>query len=65
MSGSESQADGDWWWCMSHAAVEHGAGCRGSDRLGPYPTAEAAEHWRERVEQRNDAWDEQDREWSG
>ena len=26
---------------------------------------EAAEHWRERVEQRNEAWDAEDEAWEG
>ena len=30
--------------------------------MGPYPTAEAAAHWQDTVEARNESWDEQDRE---
>jgi hypothetical protein len=30
------------------------------DRMGPYPTKEAAEHWRDHVAARNEAWDEED-----
>jgi hypothetical protein len=33
--------------------------------LGPYPTRAEAEHWRERVEERNEAWDDADEEWAG
>src|SRR6266571_3844159 len=31
-----------WWFCLKHMAVEPDAGCPGKDRLGPYPTREAA-----------------------
>jgi len=35
------------------------------DRLGPYDSRDEAEHWRERVEQRNAAWEAEDRRWEG
>lgn len=35
------------------------------DRLGPYPSKEDAENWRERVERRNAEWDDEDRRWNG
>ena len=31
--------------------------------MGPYPSKEEAEHWRETVEARNEAWEQADREW--
>ena len=43
--------------------VEQGPGCAGKDRMGPYPTREAAEQWRETVERRNKEWDAQDDDW--
>ncbi len=30
------------------------------DRMGPYPTEEAAENWRQQVAKRNEAWDDED-----
>jgi hypothetical protein len=33
--------------------------------LGPYGSKLEAEHWRERVEQRNETWDEADEAWAG
>jgi hypothetical protein len=33
--------------------------------MGPYESRDAAEHWRERVEARNEKWDREDREWEG
>jgi len=32
--------------------------------MGPYESRQAAEHWKERLESRNDTWDREDREWS-
>jgi hypothetical protein len=33
--------------------------------MGPYPSREEAANWREKVEARNDEWDEEDRRWEG
>lgn len=56
--------DGDknWWFCLKHNTVEDDDGaCAGKDRLGPYPTREAAEHALQTVQERNKEWDAQDR----
>jgi hypothetical protein len=45
------------FYCLNHHAVEGPDGCRPSDRLGPYPTREEAEHALEKVKQRNEEWD--------
>jgi hypothetical protein len=55
--------DGDknWWFCLTHNTVEDDDGaCPGKDRLGPYPTREAAEHALQTVQERNKEWDAQD-----
>ena len=58
--------DQEWYWCLEHKAAERAdGGCPPDRRLGPYPSREAAEHWKERVEARNEAWDAEDRSWSG
>jgi hypothetical protein len=57
--------DDQWYWCLRHNAVEQGPGCPGGERYGPYPSADAAEHWRDKVAERNVAWDEEDRRWDG
>jgi hypothetical protein len=50
-----------WWFCLKHHTVEDDEGpCPGKDRLGPYPTREAAEHALEKVAERNREWDAQD-----
>ena len=33
--------------------------CHRMDRMGPYPTVEDAENWRERVVARNKAWEDE------
>lgn len=53
-------AQGDWYYCFKHKKVETGHECRRMDRMGPYPTSTDAENWRERVEARNKAWDEEE-----
>jgi hypothetical protein len=49
-----------WWFCLKHMAVEPDAGCPGKDRLGPYPTREAAASALETVRRRNEEWDAKD-----
>lgn len=52
------------YYCLEHGRVEEGADvCRADNRLGPYPTRQAAENWRDGVERRNEVWDEQDEAW--
>lgn len=58
---------GSWYWCLEHGRAERGdaTSCPPGDRMGPYETAAAAEHWKDRLEARNEAWDREDRERSG
>ena len=59
-------AGGEWYWCLDHKAAEsQGGSCPPDRRLGPYPSREAAEHWQERVDSRNEQWDADDEAWSG
>lgn len=59
-------ADTEWFWCLRHSRPEPAAeACRAVDRLGPYRSKDEAEHWRERVEERNAAWEAEDERWSG
>ena len=49
-----------WWYSLKTHAVEDDDGpTPGKDRLGPYPTREAAEHALETVQRRNEEWDAQ------
>ncbi len=56
-----------WYWCMKHSQVERGADstCPPDDRLGPYESEEAAKNWRQRVDARNEKWEDDDKKWSG
>jgi len=52
------------YFCLEHDRVETEANkCRADNRMGPYPTEEAARNWKSQVEERNDAWDDADEEW--
>ena len=56
----------EWYWCLEHKVAEPAeGGCPPDRRLGPYPSREAAEHWKEQFDARNEAWDAEDEEWSG
>jgi hypothetical protein len=49
-----------WWFCVKHQTVESDTVCPAKDRLGPYPTQEAAAAALETVRKRNDQWDAAD-----
>lgn len=54
-----------WYWDMNkRRAVPADERGPGDEVLGPYPTKEAAEHWREKVERRNEDWDDADEQWN-
>ena len=39
-----------WYWCLEHnAAVTSDDPCPPARKLGPYPSKEAAENWRQTV----------------
>ncbi len=52
--------DDAWWYCLKHGTVEHGPGCPGKDRLGPYVTEDEARSALELVKERNQEWDAAD-----
>jgi hypothetical protein len=52
-----SEGQTSWWWCLKHDRVEGDDGCSFTDRLGPYPTPEAAANWKEQFAERNARWD--------
>lgn len=45
------------YYCLKHHGVEGANGCPARDRLGPYPTRAEAERALEKVQERNEAWD--------
>lgn len=55
-----------YYWCLRHERVESGDDmCQVRHRLGPFESPSEAEHALERVQERNEAWDEEDARWSG
>jgi hypothetical protein len=50
-------SDGDWYYCLIHQRVEHGAGCANTNRLGPYASRKEAERALQTAQERNEAWD--------
>ncbi|MBP2473880.1 hypothetical protein JOF53_002752 [Crossiella equi] len=52
-----------WYFCLKHREVEHGAGCKAANRMGPYPDRATAERALDISKERNEAADEQRRDW--
>ena len=52
-----------YFFCLKHHTVEGQDGCRASDRLGPYATEAEAARALDKVEERNEAWDD-DPKWN-
>ena len=51
----------EWYYCLTHHAVEPYEACRAADRLGPYPTAADAAEALARAAERNKQWQEDPR----
>ncbi len=47
----------EYWFCLVHHAVEGAGGCKNADRLGPYPSEAEAARALDKVEERNEKWD--------
>ena len=55
-----------YYWCLNHQRVETEANmCAAKHRLGPYETAADAERALDRVRERNEEWEAEDRRWEG
>lgn len=53
-----------WYWCQEHERAEPAKdACPRDRRLGPYESKEAAEAWKQRHEEREEAWEEQEEAW--
>jgi hypothetical protein len=53
----------EFWVNVVTGQVEEGRLSPAAERMGPYPTREAAQHAFDTAAARNDAWDEADRRW--
>ena len=57
----DSEQGKRWWYSLRDHTVEDDDGpTPGKDRLGPFPTREAAERALETVQERNAEWDAKD-----
>ncbi|KQY58912.1 hypothetical protein ASD11_04600 [Aeromicrobium sp. Root495] len=56
-------SDGQFFFCLKHHTVEGEDGCKAADRLGPYATHGEAERALEKVQERNESWDN-DPDWN-
>jgi hypothetical protein len=55
-----------YYWCFDHQRVEPAdQACAMDRRVGPFDSELAAEHWQDRVDQRNEEWEAADRAWEG
>lgn len=55
-----------YYWCQRHERVEReGEACGERFRLGPYPTREAAQAWKQQRDAREDRWEGEDKAWEG
>ncbi len=53
----------EYYFCLKHHTVEGADGCKASDRLGPYSSEAEASRALEKVQERNEAWDN-DPDWN-
>ena len=54
----------EWYWDLERgAAVTAAERGPGDQTLGPYPSRNEAEHWQDKVESRNESWDDANDEW--
>ena len=57
----DSEQGKRWWYSLKYGTVEDDDGpTPGKDRLGPFPTREAAARALETVQERNKEWDAKD-----
>ncbi|MDI2132791.1 hypothetical protein [Yinghuangia seranimata] len=57
--------DDAWYYCLKHSTVEHGPGCRATDRLGPFPDERTAARALDLAAERTRDEDRKDEEWNG
>ncbi len=61
-----SEPDEHWYFDLQRkVAVPASERGNGDHMLGPYPTKGQAENWKNTVETRNEAWDDDDERWEG
>lgn len=58
-------AENSYYYNLVTGKVEHGLVSGWTERIGPYPTYEAAAHALEIARQRNEEWQRQNDQWDG
>ena len=54
----------EWYWDLQRkVAVPASERGPGDHLLGPYPSRHDAENWKEKVEERNEGWENDDETW--
>jgi hypothetical protein len=56
-------SENEYWFCLTHHTVEGRDGCKNADRLGPYASADEASRALDKVQERNEQWDN-DPDWN-
>ncbi|AMB58567.1 methionine aminopeptidase [Microterricola viridarii] len=54
------RGDKQFWYNMRTGAVEFGYASPSLDRVGPFPTQEAAAHALEKLRENSEKWDDED-----
>jgi hypothetical protein len=55
----------EWWYCMQHRRVERFDETDSANRIGPWPSADAAAHALQTIHEREKAYEAADAEWEG
>jgi hypothetical protein len=58
-----NNSDTKWYYCLTHNKAEQGVGCKGGDRMGPYPDENTATRALELARERTKAEDKKDNSW--
>ncbi len=61
--GDEIGQNTQFFYCLKHGTVEPEGVCKAKDRLGPFPTAEAAAHALQTIHDREKEKQDEDRNW--
>lgn len=57
--------ESEWYWDLGRGVAVPASERRfASNTLGPYPSRAEAERWHEKVEARNEEWDDADEAWN-
>ncbi len=61
--GDEIGRNDAWFYCLKHQTVEPEGQCKATDRLGPYPTPDAAAGALAALREREERLEAEDRQW--